>query len=301
MPIEVTMPRSLTLITAQRLISHIATPDLQPIDKKMTFDLTPTEWIDPSGMCMLYNMGMWLTDFPDTNISFRLDRAGSFGHRRAMSYLEDSGFFDAFFEEDYIIKKNHKPRNTTLPIKAINVNSSYHWNEQTLRHWLQNCTGKNVEFSSIKVGVDEIFNNIRDHSHKSIGCVFGQYTPRNNRLVISLSDFGIGIPTAMRKKYGDYPDHELVKMAFEEGVSTESSPGNRGAGLPNIVRCLTNRGVGTVQLVTNHAKLEIRNGEIVKSKQINSFYPGTFYEVEVNIGNPALYEGEEEEEFDWLQ
>ncbi|MCD5029241.1 ATP-binding protein [Enterococcus asini] len=301
MPIEITMPKKLTLLTTQSLISRIATHDLQPLDKNMTFDLTPTEWIDPSGMSMLFNLGMWLTEFQDTNISFRLNRAGTYGHRSAMAYLEDSGFFEVFFEEDYIINKNHKPRNTTLPIKAINVSSSIHWNEQTLRQWLQKCTGRYVEFSSIKVGVDEIFNNIRDHSHKNIGCVFGQYTPRNNRLVISLSDFGIGIPTAMRKKYGDFPDIDLVKMAFEEGVSTESSPGNRGAGLPNIVRCLTNNGVGTVRLVTNHAKIRIENGKITSALEIKDYYPGTFYEVEVNIDNPALFEGEEEEEFDWLQ
>ncbi|MCU7701380.1 hypothetical protein OM428_12430 [Enterococcus gallinarum] len=82
--------------------------------------------------------------------------------------------FSHFFDEEHIFGLGNL-RSTTLPIKLLKVSDSYQWNQLTLKSWLQNCTKRNAEFSNIQVGIEEIFNNIEDHSSKNIGCVFGQF------------------------------------------------------------------------------------------------------------------------------
>ena len=103
----------------------------------------------------------------------------------------------------------------------------------------------------------------------------------------------------MRETFGNHNDLHLLLKALEEGVSTKSTPRNRGAGLPNIMRSLTTARVGTVHILSNHAKVIIEDGKISKVFSLQNYYPGTFFEVSINVDNDKLYEGEEEEEFEW--
>lgn len=304
MSLSVKIPPSLTKNKIPLVVNEILTPDLEPKSDVIIFDLTEVTWIDPSGIAALYNIGKWIDCSHNDNIkvTFRIAEkgTGSYKNKRAMEYLEDCGFFEEFFGASDIYKENHAYRSTTLPIRTLGVEQSFSWRYNVLKRWLQESTGRNLEFSGIQVGVEEIFNNIRDHSNRNIGCVFGQYFPNNDdRLVITISDFGLGIPAVMRQKYGDFKDHELVLKALEEGVSTESTPGNRGAGLPNIMKSLTSNKIGTVHILTNYAKIVIRDGKVNSAVTTPNFYPGTFFEIEIDINNDKLYEGEEEEEFTW--
>lgn len=302
MSLSVKIPPSLTKYNIPLVVNEILTPDLEPKSDEIIFDLTEVTWIDPSGVAALFNIGKWIDGFDNMKVTFRIAErgTGSYKNKKAMEYLEDCGFFEEFFGASDIYKKNHACRITTLPIRTLGVDQSFSWRYNVLKRWLQASTGRNLEFSGIQVGVEEIFNNIRDHSNRNIGCVFGQYFPNNSdRLVITISDFGLGIPTVMRQKYGDFKDHELVLKALEEGVSTDSSPSNRGAGLPNIMKSLTSNKIGTVHILTNYAKILIRDGEVKSAVTTSNFYPGTFFEIEIDINNDKLYEGEEEEEFAW--
>lgn len=88
-------------------------------------------------------------------------------------------------------------------------------------------------FSTIRMCFGEIFNNINDHSKLDIGCVFAQHFPKMNKITISISDFGVGIPSKIKKlsEYSSLNDSEALEKALEEGVTTMSVPNNRGAGL----------------------------------------------------------------------
>lgn len=303
MSINIIIPSQLNRFNIHPILKDIISPDLKPKSNEMSFDLTKITWMDPAGIVALFNIGKWLQEFDEVKATFSIAKrgTGSFKNRKAMEFLEDCGFFEAFFDKKDVYKAHHDYRPTSLPIRTLAVSESYTWRQNTLKHWLQTCTNRNLEFSSIQVGVEEIFNNIADHSDKKIGCVFGQYFPQNkDRLVIAISDVGRGIPTVMREKYSGLKDHELLVKALEEGVSTQSQPGNRGAGLPNIVRSLTARKVGTVHIMTNYAIMTIRDGKAISCYTTKNFYPGTFFEIEIDIHNEALYEGEEEDDFLWF-
>jgi len=43
----------------------------------------------------------------------------------------------------------------------------------------------------------------------------------------------------------------------------------------------------------------MKDGVVTSAVTTPNFYPGTFFEIEIDINNDKLYEGEEEEEFAW--
>lgn len=294
----VKIPENFTKYYLNSVLEKVVAPDLSPRDTVITFDLTEVTFIDAAGVAVLYNICMWLRNEEGVEAHFTINTSGSFKNRKAMEYLEDCGFFAEFFSKEKVFVEPHL-RNTTLKIRMISVPDSYQWGQTTLLNWLRYCTQRNDNFSNIQVAIEEIFNNIEDHSNQKVGCAFGQFFPAINRIVITVSDFGVGIPTVMRTKFEGTTDADLLMTALREGVSTKSTPRNRGAGLPNIIRSLTNAGIGTVHILSNHAKVIIKNGKVIQSSEQNNYYPGTFFELEIDASNEALYEVEEEDEFEW--
>lgn len=44
-----------------------------------------------------------------------------------------------------------------------------------------------------------MLNNIKDHTEFDIGSIFAQHFPNKKEVVISVSDFGLGIPDKVRE------------------------------------------------------------------------------------------------------
>lgn len=120
------------------------------------------------------------------------------------------------------------------------------------------------------------------------------------KITISISDFGIGIPTSLKQIDNTKNDAELLTMACQEGISTRSTPRNRGAGLTNIITSLTNSGIGTIHIKSNYGIIEIENKNLSKVEVSKSFYPGTLFSIDLLIDNDELYDFDEEEEFEWF-
>ena len=64
-----------------------------------------------------------------------------------------------------------------------------------------------------------------------MGWAHVQWYPNQERIHIAISDFGRGIPNALAAKYSLRDDGEAIVLATEEGITTKSVQGNRGAGL----------------------------------------------------------------------
>lgn len=295
------IPYRFTHNTIDTVLESVIKPDLTAVSNKIKFDLRNVSFIDPCGMTALYNICLWLQKTEEVKATFLLHPRESMPkyNEAPMMYLVDCGFFKEFFGEREVYKVPHR-RDTTLPVRTLKSEESYSWKESILKPWIQKCTGKYCEFSNIQTAIDEIFNNITDHSSQKIGCVFAQFFPKLHKITIAISDFGIGIPTSLKWMYSEKDDAELLKISCEEGVSTCSSPQNRGAGLTNIIRSLTNSSVGTVQIQSNYGIIKIENKEIVKLETSNSFYPGTLFCIELFLDNDSLYDYDEEEDFSWF-
>ena len=66
-----------------------------------------------------------------------------------------------------------------------------------------------------------------------------------------------------------------------------------------VMNTLTKNEVSKVTILSNCGMIEIFNNEIVKTKSFIESYPGTFFELVIDVSNEHLYDLEEEEEFLW--
>jgi hypothetical protein len=133
-----------------------------------------------------------------------------------------------------------------------------------------------------RTSLEEIFHNVNDHSGEGIGCTFAQHFPNKKRIQIAVSDFGKGIPKTVRTKLPLLTDSEAIKKACEEGFTTQSNVKNRGAGLPNLMRYVTQRNNGTVLIASGQANVSAvkgTNGTKVTGRSQSGIYPGTLVQV----------------------
>lgn len=297
---EIKLPRQLNKNSIRDvIISFRNYVDSCVTGSEITIDMRGITFIEPAGVIALSNIIQWARKNKNVHVNFIIDTSSKDSRNiKAMEYLSDCSFFANFDQAD--IFKVPRLRQTTLELKEVGTTKIDQWKQSDLMTWLQSRTGRINEFSSICVAIDEIFNNISDHSQEHIGSIFGQHYPNRDRIIIAVSDFGIGIPASIKRKFElDLPDNKLIEHALEEGISSQSVPQNRGAGLSNIMKTLTRNNIGEVTIVSNCGKVVIIDNKVVESTSFEESYPGTFFELIIDVSNEHLYDLEEEEEFEW--
>ncbi|MCM3404271.1 ATP-binding protein [Cytobacillus oceanisediminis] len=283
--------------TMYGILDKAITSDLEPADELIKFNFRNLTYIEPVGITILSNLFQWLKK-RNVRVQTVTPTEIKGGRNCPLTYLDDSMFFKKY------IKKTLTPhaavRPTTRPLEHVTYANSYQWLPSVFIPWLSGQLGVGVNsLDDIKVSIEEIFNNINDHSSENIGCIYAQHYPNINRLKISISDFGIGIPGSIQRKYV-LSDSEALMKSIQEGFSTESTPGNRGAGLNNLLTSIVKFNQGTVNIHSNKGILECNygNNDIqASSYTAPGFYPGTLIEVVLNTNN--IYENEEED-FEWF-
>lgn len=310
--LRIDLPSKLNSQTIDFILDKLVDGDsLNSSYKKVVFDFCAVTFVEPNWITVLSNLMSWLrskkivviiTHYPlDTNTGSNND---------AMLYLRDANFFSVNGFDNFYGEAS--PRSTMLPINKIEFKDFVQWNDSVFLEYLRTQTNERREFSHLRVAVEEIFNNISNHSTEEIGCCFAQFYPRTNQIKISFSDFGIGIPTSLRntwdtinhnnkidKEIETLSDSDLLEIAVREGVSSKSKPGNRGAGLWNIIRSLTSDGIGTVHIKSNYGRIWYKNKEVKYKEESKSCYPGTFFDIILYTDNKSLFDDEIEEEFEW--
>lgn len=173
--------------------------------------------------------------------------------------------------------------------------------------WVSDCIGRkkgkipsSTELASIQVALQEIFNNINDHSKVEVGCYFGYFEHNKNAILFCISDFGVGIPHKVRQKTPEVKtDEDAIKKACEKDYSTKSKPNNAGVGLfilkQNII---LNKGSLTIFSNWGIYKIINFNGRMEEiTAKAESFYPGTLIILEYPLDNIVF--DDVEDEFDW--
>jgi anti-sigma regulatory factor (Ser/Thr protein kinase) len=159
--------------------------------------------------------------------------------------LDDSGFFRRY------VGKNVFPgcalRATTLPLELVSHERSFSWIHHKFTDWISGGVGLSpASFASIKVCLEEVFNNIIDHSGEKVGCVFAQHYLQKQEVMLSISDFGVGIPFNVRKVEPGISDSAALARAVIEGFTTKSTLRNQGAGLNILTRYVVSNNRGRV-------------------------------------------------------
>jgi hypothetical protein len=165
----------------------------------------------------------------------------------ALKYLDDSEFFKRFFGST--IFADSTVRQTTIPLQIIKQNQSHSWVENNFIPWISARTLlKASAFSEIKVSLKELFNNISDHSGEFEGFAFAQIYPMRRNFIISISDFGVGIPYNVKKIRSDLSDADCLLLASQEGFTTSTTGRNLGLGLDTLIRYAVEQNKGVVRV-----------------------------------------------------
>ncbi len=162
---------------------------------------------------------------------------------------------------------------------------------------------KGKDLTPLRLTVVEALNNINDHSNSNVGgFIYTQYFPKTCELIISICDFGIGIPKKVQGYYrvnslGKISDVEALKKAMELNFTTGSMPYNAGKGLDTILSNV-NAANGEIIIISNSAfySKAINNGKIIEEiDKMNLNFNGTNIKVKLNTSE-FLDQAEEEHE-----
>lgn len=149
----------------------------------------------------------------------------------------------------------------------------------------------------------EIYNNAFEHSGTAIG-VFscGQHFWRRNDLILSVVDFGRGIPANVRTFLRQHVDEELVsrvsgaacmKWAFERGNSTCMGGVARGLGL-DLLKEFVRMNQGKLEVYSNEGYAIIdKDGERYENRDIS--FEGTVVHITLRC-DENLYRFSDESE-----
>lgn len=293
---DVLLPMNFQMNAISKFASQIVSLDGNPVSKEIAFDFSKLNFIDGSGYTVLSNAIEWLLA-NDVHV-----RIKNFERRdnHAIQYLDDCGFFYKYVKQR--LRSDAKTRDSTLPCAYIEHSHGFSWVENKLSPWLEWKLRKSKgQMASIRTCVKEVLNNIADHSSVNTGFVHAQHYPTVNSIKITTSDFGRGIPNTIRSRYGAMTDTDAIKLAVQNGVTSQSRPNNMGAGLSYLVdTVVANRGIVRFHSLTGNLTCLCDNrGDLIQqARKGTGLYPGALIEIELDT---RLFFGDEDDrtDFEW--
>lgn len=268
---------------------------------KLVFDFSNLNFIDPAGVTVLSNLIEFLK-LSKVKVVFKSFNVNS-TNENAIMYLDDSGFFNHYLNKT--LRQHAGVRSTTLPLELVEYSKSYEYMGFRLLPWLASSLNVNEQaLATIKVCFQEIYNNIKDHSQVKVGCSFAQYYPQKREIILTVSDFGVGIPFNVVKHNPQLSDHDAIDKACEEGYTTQTTGRNRGAGLDVLIKNVVQKNGGTLIIQSRHGIVHClkRDGLVTRiPREANGFYPGTLIYIKLDINNFVYDEFDEEvdKDFSW--
>ena len=292
--LELQVPKRFDLQSMHTLLGQALDLQGDPRAAKICLNFSGVSFVETTGVTVLSNLIERLQKRGATVTFTGCDRKD-----QGVKYLDDSGFFEEYWGSG--LSQSAKLRSTTYPFRKLTCEQSHHFLDGDLFPWLANKLGVHVSsLYALKTCVREIFNNIQDHSTEQIGCMHLQVYPTVDKVMIAISDFGVGIPTEVRKASAAPDDFEALKIATTPGFSSKPKTKNRGIGLNYLIDTVVHQSRGFVQIYSGLGKISFNYGEAgTKGGTTLSLYPGTL--VSMMIPKENLPEPDEEgsEEVSW--
>jgi anti-sigma regulatory factor (Ser/Thr protein kinase)/anti-anti-sigma regulatory factor len=298
-PLTVTLPVILNADTMFTFVEGVIDEHQEAMAERITLDFANLDFIEPVGVVILSNLIEYLR-----RQGARIQFQGNTKPTVAIKFLADSQFFDRYDANNPFPDARVRP--TTIPLNQIRKERSQQFLNNELMPWIEKAVGLSERsLSGVKTSIEEILHNVSDHSGVDYGCTFAQHFPQKARIQVAVSDFGIGIPDLVRTKVPEASDTHALRLACQEGFTTKSNVQNRGAGLPNLMRYVTQRNGGNVLLVSGQGALtaspSFRTGAThMTPKRARGRYPGTLVRVILRTDTlERAAEDAELEPFEW--
>jgi anti-sigma regulatory factor (Ser/Thr protein kinase) len=284
---KILFPGEVTILLPQRFNSETMLSFVtQVIDEQrdakcssVIFDFSRLNFVEPVGVVVLANVIEYFK-LLKCKVKFKNHSVLNSGTK----FLDDAAFFQRYLNKR--IFQGSATRSTTIPLEIVGNDFAQDYLLNKLIPWVASAVGMSESsLSSVRSSLEEVLHNIRDHSGVDHGCAFAQHFPNKNEIQIAISDFGCGIPSAVRSSGRQETDSAALKLACQEGFTTKSNVRNRGAGLPTLIKFVTQRNRGMVSLVSGRGDLSaIYSGSNkgvpkITARSANDFYPGTLVKV----------------------
>lgn len=134
-------------------------------------------------------------------------------------------------------KQNYAPATSDIILNLWRfVEEEKDLHGKRISNYLRQQFFRNKDLSAVDMGLTESFYNISDHS-KSEGNAFCflSYDEDSEKLNVAVCDFGIGIPSCVRKVLPQLDDASAIAKAIEPRFTCQSAEHNAGFGLGNIM------------------------------------------------------------------
>ncbi|KGA95678.1 hypothetical protein AJ85_04730 [Alkalihalobacillus alcalophilus ATCC 27647 = CGMCC 1.3604] len=295
--LNVLIPPKINRNTMYYLISEIVDEKLNVKDDPVNFIFHDLDFIEPVGVTILSNLLEWLKC---KDIEFRLSYSSCLnriGNKdNPIKYLDDSGFFKKYCGSSF--DPTSEVRETTIELEHIAFTDVNSWLDDKFIPWLSNAINLEQEYLvDVSECLLEIFNNIKEHAKAQIGCVFAQHFPKNNEVIISVSDFGVGIPNTVRTVCPGIDDDEALLKSVQKGFTSKKDKSG-GAGLDILLQNVLENNQGEVYIHLNCGILSCSSNKSNVAFIAKGFYPGTLFEIVFKTNLFSNSKGEEEE-FVW--
>lgn len=202
---------------------------------------------------------------------------------KAAKFLKGSGFSDLYVRNSFKNEKNKEH----LTLRLVGYEKSQSYIRDHAIPWIASIIGSDERaLGNLQVCLEEIFNNIVDHSTIDVGCTYANFDRSKNLIHFCISDFGIGIPANVRKKMQIGTDSGAISMACKEGFTTQTTGRNRGAGLHILLNNIVVRNRGFVQIFSGKGVYSCQNmaGKLKASgKNVDGSYPGTMIYMQIDV------------------
>jgi len=296
-PLEIEVPRDFTRDTMYPFIEQAIDENADARCDRVIFDFGILSWIEPAGIVVLSNLFEYLI-----KLKVKVLIKNHKNNIEAIRYLDDSGFFERYLKKK--VFSSSSVRKTTVPLHIVRKEKVFQFLEFDLIPWIGGRVNLAPDsLATIKMCLEEIYLNIDHHSEVKIGCSFAQHYPKKQLIHIVVSDFGVGIPTVVRRKLPTLDDKSAIHQACQEGFSTKSNVRNRGAGIPNLMRYVTLRSRGTVIIASGRGSVsavEDHGATKITTRSASGFYPGTFVQVILRTDTlDKIADDARQEDFSW--
>ena len=197
-----------------------------------------------------------------------------------LTYLEEK--FDVLFRNGFFTSENLKQddRQSTISFYQFNLSDDagfIRYIEKDLMCHRGMPALTKEQSNEIIDSLIEVYNNIQIHSHAKYDCfVCGQFFPKQNKLVFTMLDLGVGFLPAIRDKTNGYiaDNYMAIKWALEKKNSTKiNSLG--GLGLFNLEQYFR-RTCGDMQIITGDVFWSISlDDSLLKKHNLKEPFVGT--------------------------
>ncbi|WP_167330540.1 histidine kinase [Variovorax paradoxus] len=297
---KMVLPKTLNMLSMHAFLDSFIDHNGDARHKRFEIDFSKLRFIDPVGVVVLSNLIEYLR---------RCGAGGAltglyFRDSDAICYLDDCGFFARYNDNASPLRHHAAPRTSSMPLRLVENIRAQEFLRFDLIPWMaQQLETTSEALGTVSVCVQEILQNIADHSGVGVGCAHAQYFAERQMVEVAISDFGHGIPMNVRKVIQDITDTDALKLACEEGFTTKSNVHNRGAGLPTLIKYLALHNRGGVWISSGSGNISATHSDGAtkltgRSKRSN--YPGTLVLLRLKSSAiEALAVDVEPERFEW--